>query len=249
MRNHKPALYLQEEVMLLSLQDEKGTVIAQDTYRFALGGGILAELLLQGSIAVAEDRRGGERSGLGEWLRAAFTGKNLVEVIKRKRFDDDVLDDCFDRIASAKRRASLKNWVQRFGNLSNLRHRVAAGLCKRGILRAEEDKVLLIFTRRIYPERDPLPERRIIARLRKAIFTETSDIEPRTVILLSLAGSANLLKIPFDKQELRARKKRIARITNGELMGKATKEAVQAAQAAVVAAAVVPAIAVSTACH
>lgn len=249
MRNGTSPLFLQEEVMLLSLQDEKGTVIAEDSYRFALGGGILAELLLQERIAVAEDHRGGKSTGLGEWFRSAFAEKNLVDVVSRKRFGDDVLDECLQRITSAKRRASLKTWVQRFGNLNKLKHRVATGLCKRGILRADQDKVLLIFTRNIYPERDPGPERKIIERLRKAVFTETRDIEPRTVILLSLADSAKLLKIPFDRKKLRARKKRIERITNGKLMGKATKEAVQAAQAAVVAASIVPTIAATAACH
>lgn len=248
MRDRTSPLFLQEEVMLISLQDEKGTVIAEDSYRFALGGAILAELLLGKRIAVAEDHRGKRRSGLGEWFRAAFAEKNLVDAVSTKRFGDDVLDDCLDRVTSAKRRASLKTWVQRFGNLSNLKHRIAAGLCKRKILRADQDKVLLIFTRKIYPERDPRPEREIIERLRKAIFTESRDLDARTVILLSLVDNAKLLKIPFDSKKLRAKKKRIERVTSGELMGKATKEAVEAAQAAIVAACIVPTIVVP-ACH
>ncbi len=235
--------------MLLALQDKKGTLIAADSYRFALGGAILAELLLGKRIAVAEDGKSSKESGLGAWLASAFTERNLVDSVSAKRFGDEVLDGCLGRVRSAKRRASLKTWVQRFGNLSKLRHRVATGLCRRGILRADQDKVLLIFTRTIYPERDPRPEQKIIERLRKAIFSDASNIDPRTVILLSLANSADLLKIPFDRKKLRGRKKRIERITNGELMGKATREAVQAAQAAVVAAATVPMIAATSACH
>ena len=249
MRTPTKSLFLHEEVMLLALAEEKGTVIAEDSYRFALGGAILAELLLEKRIAVAEIKKDGRGLGLGAWLASAFAETNLVDAVSSKRIGDPVLDECLKRVATAKRRASLKTWVQRFSNMSNLKHRVAEGLCDRGILRGDQDKVLLIFTRRIYPERDSRPERRIIERLRKAIFTEARDLDPRTVVLLSLADSANLLKIPFDKKKLRSRKKRIERITNGEHMGKATKEAVQAAQAAVAAAAIVPMIAVSAACH
>ena len=117
------------------------------------------------------------------------------------------------------------------------------------MLRSDEASVLLIFKRKIYPELDPKPERELIERLRKAIFGAARQIDPRTVIVLSLANSANLLKIPFDRKDLRSRRKRIEQITNGDLLGKATKEAIQAAQAAVTAAAVVPAIAATAACN
>lgn len=245
MPTHAPKLFLHEEIMLLALAEKKGTVIAEDSYRFALGGAVLAELLLEKRIAVAEKKKDGRGSGLGGWLASAFAETNLVDAVSSKRVGDPVLDECLKRVTTAKRRASLKTWVPRFANMSNLRHRVADGLCKRGILRGDQDKILLIFTRRIYPERDPRPERRIIERLRKAIFTEARDLDPRTVVLLSLADSAGLLKIPFDKKKLRGRKKRIERITSGKLMGQATKEAVQAAQAAMVAAAIVPVIVVT----
>ena len=131
--------------------------------------------------------------------------------------------------------------------MKNLRHRVAEGLCRRRILRSDEGKILLIFTRKIYPECDPRPERQMIERLRKAIFTQSATVDPRTAILLSLASSADLLKIPFDKKKLKARKKRIEGITSGELLGKATKEAVQAAQTAAMMAAMIPAMVVVTA--
>ena len=64
--------------------------------------------------------------------------------------------------------------------------------------------------------------------------------------MLSLANSAGLLSIPFDKRELKKRKKRIEQVVNGEMMGKATKEAVEAAQAAVMVACIIPAITVTT---
>ena len=135
---------------------------------------------------------------------------------------------------------------QRFWHVKNLHHRVAAGLCKRGILRGDEDKILWLFRRRIYPEINPQPERKLIERLRKAIFGEGRRVDPRTVVILSLANGADLLQIHFDKRKLRGKKKRIAQVVNGDLMGKATKEAIEAAEAAVMVACIMLAIMVST---
>jgi len=242
-------LFLHEEILLLALRDEEGTIAANHTYRFALGGAMLAELLLAKRIAIDEDKHAHEESGVSGWLSRVFSEKNLVELVCNDAIGDPLLDECLERMAKAKRRASLKSWVTRFSNLSKLQHRIAQGLCERRILRADEGTILLIFKRKIYPEIDPKPERALIERLRQAIFTESREIDPRTVVLLSLADSANVLKVPFERKKLRERRKRIERITSGDLMGKATKEAIQAAKAAMTAAAIVPIIAASAASH
>ena len=245
----RTSLHLHEEILLLALRDREGTIAASDAYRFAVGGAILAELLLGERIAVDPNRRQDRESGLGAWLSDAFTERNLIDLVDDTTFGEPILDECLGRIAGAKRRASLKTWVQRFAGMSKLNHRIAESLCDRGVLRADMGTVLLIFKRKVYPELDPKPEKELIERLRGAIFTEAADLDPRTVILLSLANSAEILTIPFDKKRLRGRKKRIERVTSGNLMGQATKEAVQAAQAAVAAAAIIPCMAAATACH
>lgn len=157
--------------------------------------------------------------------------------------DEPVLDECLAKIVTASRRASVQTCVQRFADLKNLHHRVAGGLCDRGILRADEQTVLLIFHHKVYPEIDPRPEREMIERFRRAIFGEAARVDPRTVILISLANSADLLSIPFRRRDLSTQKARIAQLTGGELLGKATAEAVQAAQAAVDIACMIPALA------
>ena len=62
------------------------------------------------------------------------------------------------------------------------------------------------------------------------------------MVLLSLAKSADILKVNFDKKKLKTRKKRIEQVVNGETTGKATKEAIAAMQAAVMVAVFVPVI-------
>ncbi len=222
-------LFLHEKIMLLALRDEEGTVESGTMYNYGLGGAILAELLL------------------GERIRVVTPKKTpLVELVRFNRFGDPVIDECLEKIRDAKKRASLQTWVSRFVGIKNLRHRIAEGLAKRGILRVDTGKVLGIFSRKIYPEVDPGPEKRIIGQLRRAIFQGASDIDPRTVTLISLAYHTGLLRNVFGKKEVKAAKARLEKIMNGDLTGKAAKEAIEAMQAVVLVACILPAIMVST---
>ena len=225
-------LFLQEEILLLALRDEEGTIASGTMYQYAIGAALLAELLLSRRIEV-------EQSGK----------RKLVNLISPSPLGEPLIDECLEKVIRAKRRAVLQTWVSRFAGVKNLKHRVARQLCRRGILRTDEDKVLLLFTRKIYPEVNPGPERELIGRLRYAIFTDADDIEPRTVVLLSLANSTGLLKVVFDKKELKGRKARIKQIVDGEITGKAATEAIQAMQAAVMVAVIMPTIMTTTMSH
>lgn len=218
-------LFLHEEIMLLALKDTEGTIAPGTMYQYAIGGAILAELLLRRRTAVVEHGK-----------------KRLVDTIDETPVGDALIDECCERISTAKRRASLQTWVSRFAGIKDLRHRAARQLCQRGILQADEDKVLLIFARKIYPQIDPEPERQLINRLQEAIFADTPDVDHRTLVLASLANSANILQVIFDKKELKGRKRRIEQIVNGEVIGKATKEAIEAMQAAVMVAIIMPTV-------
>ena len=215
-------LFLHEEIMLLALRDDTGTVAAGTMYQYALGGAILAELLL------------------AKRIEAEPTKRKLINLIDETPMGDPIIDECIRKIATARRRGALQTWVSKFASARNLHHRVAEGLVRRGILQAAEGKILFIFTRKIYPEADHTPEARLIERLRQAIFTDTIDLDPRTVVLASLARSANLLTAIFDKKQIKQRKARLDQIINGELTGKAAKDAIAAMQAAMMVAVMIP---------
>jgi Golgi phosphoprotein 3 len=51
-----------------------------------------------------------------------------------------------------------------------------------------------------------------------------------------------VLYVVFGKKRLKGRKKRIEQVVNGEVAGKATKEAIKAMQAAVMVASIMPVI-------
>ncbi len=220
----RDTLLLHEEIALLALQEEKGTFALEAKYLYAIGAALLAELLLSNLIRVEE------------------TKKKLVNPISTTPIGEPVIDECLEKITSAKRRASLRDWVSRFARIKDLKHRVAAQLCSRGTLQATEDKVLFIFKRKLYSQINLQPRKNLVERLRLAIFTDTRDVEPRTVVLMSLMNSAGLLEMVFDKKGLKDRKVRIERIINGEATGPAAKEAIAAMQAAVMATVIMPTV-------
>lgn len=217
-------LSLPEEIMLLALHDEKGTTGLESMYQYAIGGAVLAELVMRGRV------------------RLDTSKKKLVHLVNAKPLGDPLLDDCLTKMSVARKSAGAQTWVSRFAGVKNLKHHLAERLCDHGILRADREKIMLLFSRRIYPEIDPAPERNLIERLRQAIFSEGGNVDPRTVVLVALADSASLLNKIFDKKELKGRKDRIARIVEGEAMAEATKEAIEAVQAAVMVAVIVPTI-------
>ncbi len=220
--------HIYEEILMLALRDKEGTLFFGVNYQQALAGALLAELLLKNKIEI-------EYSGK----------KKFVKVVDRKSTGDSLLDECIEKIANTKRRARIENWVQRFANVSKLKHRAAQNLCRKGILKMEESKVMFIFSRKIYPEVDPRPEKRLLTKLDKAIFSNSKEIDPETVILIAICNSTGILRHLFDKTKLRANKNRIKELTSGNLIGKATKEAVEAMQAAIMVAVMIPAITVA----
>lgn len=223
MPHHNP-MSLPEEIMLLALRDEEGTIEMGSMYQYAIGGAILAELLMRKRIHLDSSK------------------KKLVHLINAKPLDDPLLDECLTKVQRAKKPAAAQTWVSKFAGTKDLKHRLALQLCDRGILKADRDKILLLFTRRIYPEIDARPENEMIERLRQAIFSEADPLDPHTVVLISLAHSAGLLPMAFDKKDLEARKDRIERIIKGDVLGQAAKEAIEAIQAAIFVACIMPAI-------
>jgi hypothetical protein len=216
-------LFLYEELTLLALRNEEGTFSAGNL-RLAVAGAVLAELLLERRIAVDDSKHA--------W----------VELVDARPTGEPILDECLATVAASKKKRALRDWMGRVSGITQLDHKVARQLCDRGILRADEDKVLLVFTRRIYPEVNPIPEKEIVERLRGAIFSDSRELDPRTVVLVSLAHNTHLLPQVFGQKEIRQRKKRIEQIVQGEVIGKAAKEVIAAVHAAVFVCAVLPAI-------
>ncbi len=168
-RGPKP-LHLYEELMLLALANQTGT-LATYVPEHLVAGAVLAELLIE------------ERIGIGD------RKKQLLEARDERPLGDPILDEAAARIAASKRRASLMVWITRVAGTNRLHHRAALQLCERGILRADEKTILLLFKQKVYPELDPRPERKIVERMRGALASETEPVDARTAAMVAVISS------------------------------------------------------------
>lgn len=222
-----PPLRIYEEIMLLGLRNDKGTPHTS-FLEYVLGGAILAELLLEGRILVDDDK------------------KKFIGVKSTETLSDELLDEALEKITSSKRRGSMQTWVTRLAGLPSIQERVARQLVAKNILRVEESKILFLFTRKIFPEFNPVPEQKLLKQIGDAIFSDATKVDVHTTVLISLARSADLLAANFGKKETKARKERIDQIVKGEFAGRVTQEVIQACQTAVMVAAIMPAIIATT---
>lgn len=202
-------LHIYQEITLLALRDETGTVSIANLAQ-ALGGAILAELILEKRVSLSPDK------------------KRFVDLLDGSPSGDAVIDECLDKLKRAKRRARLATWVSRFAAIKALHHKAAKSLCELNILKHESRKVFLIFDRNVYPEIDPTPEKEIIERIEHVIFTKPTTVNERDLILISLANASGLLVKTFGRKRLKPHLKDIKSLTEGELCGQVTSEVIDA---------------------
>ena len=216
-------LRIHHELLLLALHDKKGTLAFGQMQNIGLAGGIFAELLIEGRIAIVDEPRRRKT-------------RQLVQVVDATRFGEGVMDAGLRKLSEAKRRASPKDTVSRLGAMKKLRHDVGRELARLGVLRATEDQVLLFFKRRVYPTIDPGPERDVVGRIRDALEGDDAP-DDRTALLIALAHGTRTLRAIYDRKTLKALKPRVEQLSAEAGAGAhAAGEAIRAAEAATVAA-------------
>lgn len=221
-------LPLHQEVLLLALNDKKGT-FSRGLFLYSVTGAMVSELLLLGRIAVVEDK------------------DRTVSVVNSDTTGDELLDELLQQIATSKKPHNLSHWVSQAAKIKQLTHRVAHQLAEKGIVAEDKKKVLWVFTQRIYPELDGTFEDAIRDRMGNIMFNEATVPDGRTAVLIALARHASLLKPNFPPSELEQHKTRINALANGNVLASdATKETIKAVHAAIIVATVVPAIVNST---
>ena len=220
-------MHLHEEILLLALKDETGKIDWKaGMYQFVMAGAIISELLIDNYLEVSDKK------------------KKLLTAVNTTTHDNPLINEALEKIRSSKKPKNIQHWIMSLGNMKGLKEKTARHLCRQGILKEEESKVLFFFTTKKYPQINSSPERQLIERLNKAIFRE-DEIDIRTCLLISLTWKSGILAIPFSRKALKQKNARLKEIVNGELVGEATEQAIQAVQAAIAVIAIMPAITAS----
>lgn len=218
------SLMLHQETLLLALSDGTGK-FSSGMYLYSVAGAMVSELMLLERIRIADDKQ------------------KSVEVLSTQPTGCEVLDDFLARISESSRPRGLQHWIGVATGIPKLNHRLAEQLCELGILKHDERKVLFLFTQQVYPELDGTWEDAIRARMADVMFRPGTEADVRTCALIALAFHADLLRSNFAKEELDQHRARIKELASGEhLASDSTKASIDAAQAAIVAATIIPAI-------
>jgi hypothetical protein len=188
---------LPEELLLLALHDEKGSVIpsAAPVLNGALVGAVLMELGLDGRLREDDD------------------GTLLADPTPT---GDPILDEACQRIADADRPRTASYWVGRLaGRMPRLKDRLLEQLVGRGVLEQRERRILWVFPARSFPLADATAEQRVRDRVRTVIL-EGQAPDQRTAALIGLVRSCNLVDEVFAPHERPQAHRRIAELTSEE---------------------------------
>lgn len=207
-------LLLAEELLLLSLDDEKGSDQTWSSVDGGLAGALLLELTEDGALRLDGDDKlvpGGSTPA------------------------DPLLAEALEAVRSSDKPRDAKHWVAKLpGALKPLRRRVAERLVERGILGEDRRELLGLTLSRRYPERDPEPERMLRARLLAALTGE-AEPGPRDAELIGLLRPLDLVAKNVPGEHRKEAKRRAKEIAETGPVSSAVSRELADVQAAIIA--------------
>jgi len=213
-------LTLPEQLLLLALHDQKGTILssASVSINYGLAGAVLTELALREKVEIRD--------------------KKLV-ILSRSLTGDDILDAALDQIMNSAKERKADHWVNKLaGSKLKLRQLLLERLVKQGILKMEEHKILWVFDNPHYPMKDASDEKGVREQLRRLVLWR-EEAEAQTVALMGLVNACGLTGEIFTRAEKKEAKQRIKEIMKSDPVAKAVADTVAGVQAAVIASVVV----------
>lgn len=190
-------LTLAEELILLALDDERGTLNPLPLFSLdvALGAAILMELMLHGRIDSDTEK---------------------VFVLSPEPTGDDLLDSALSQIVADPEARSTEAWISRLGAVgSDLSNRVIARLVTRGVLRSEEKRLLWVFKTRVYPPSSGIEEREVKARVMALLYSDDLP-ESRDALLIGLLRATTMFRLLLGEREVESLQARIDRLADFE---------------------------------
>lgn len=222
-------LTLPEQLMLIALRDDKGTVLfsASTALPYGLAGAALLELFFREKITLENKK---------------------IKGIDKNAIDDPVLNEALNLMSDSSKDRNAKYWVQKINSkVKKLRQRVIDNLVEQQILNREGHKILWFFNIDRYPTLDVVPEMEIRNNIRNIVLNNY-DATERDIALLSLMKACSLINEVFQKGERKIAKKKIKELIENQKMSKDVSSAVVAITQEITAA-IVSVVVVSSATH
>lgn len=185
-------LNLVEKLILLTLDDDKGTFVSEPfALTYGLAGAILLELSLKEHINIV---------------------KKKVVIKSKKRIGYALLDECLQSIANSKKERTVMHWIQTFGNKERaIKKEILNKFILKGILIKREEKFLWVFNYDKFPTVNAKPENTLRKRLYN-IIENNKKPEINELMLISLIDTCKLNRTVYGKERAKQCKERIKTI-------------------------------------
>ena len=212
-----------EDLLLLLLDDDTGTVQGSVELTPLLGGALLAELALMDAVRI------GEKKGIWVPAKVQIAMADAPDLPPR----DPLLAEAFQLVHEKDR--SAQDLVGRLGK--GVRDKLTTRLVEAGILERKESRILGIFPRTTWPAADRSHEEALRRDL-TAVLVEGTEPDPRlgTIVALLVAAGRAHKTVPHPGVTDRDVKARAKAVAEGNWAAKAVKDAIDAVAAATMAA-------------
>ena len=180
---------LYEEMFLLTIHEEKGTILssAQSNLPYGLAGALLTELTLRGKLQVNPRHR--------------------VEVLDVNQTGDDFLDETLQEILAAEQPRKIGYWINKLSeDYKKISKRLVERLVREGIITVEDKRMLWVIPCPGFSEPCGSAKYWIKTRLRKMALAD-QEANLQDLALLNLAQSLDWFELIFtqDERKLAAR--------------------------------------------
>ncbi|MCY4453962.1 MAG: GPP34 family phosphoprotein [Immundisolibacterales bacterium] len=207
-------LTISEEVLLLFLDDEKGTFIrGPDIHvELAMSGAVLMDLAFANRIDTDPER---------------------LFVVDQSPVGDRVLDDLLSRIAATEPERSTEywlNWIRE--DVPDIMGHFIDRLVEKGILRRMEEKILWVFETRRYPVIDDREEREVKRRITSVLFSDEIP-DPRDVVIIGIVNACDLLDVILHHREVDKVRGRAEQISQMDFIGQAINSTINDVRASI----------------
>lgn len=189
-----------EELFLLSIHEDKGTVIASSAHglQHGLAGGILVELSILGKIQISENHRLG--------------------VVDATPVGDEVLDEAIEIIQKSEKDRKFGYWIDEFSQKpEKLRKRIAERLVQKGVVEQEDDHLVWVVPGPDTPDLEASTKYVIKHRLRSVVLAG-EEAQLRDIALLNLIKYCGLTFLVFLRDERKLAGRRIHELMVGEAL-------------------------------
>ena len=205
---------LSEQLLLLALNDEKGSVVlsASTALPYGLAGALLLELFLLNKLQFKQ---------------------NKIKLTNTEKTDNALLNEVLTLLSKSAKSLDTKSCIETiYKKIRKLPDRLGEQLVNKKILVKEEKSFLWIINYNHYPMKDDKPEQGIRRRIKNIVLKRETTTE-EDIALLSLIKACDLINEVFDKPDRKKAKQRIKDITENHQVGEAISKTMEEITAAI----------------